>query len=148
MSARSQSATGSIPKPSPLIAPTLLLCEHGLRALFARRALVRGGLALALICISALPVRLLGPYEKRWHLADERTFYELNSFDPVEVGSLYFGWSKTLLKFFERHASRPVIALQSVGIISYYTGLPIIDCFGLNEPAVARRRVGSIRPPR
>lgn len=127
----------------PLIAPLLLLCERAIRQLCARDAFIRAAVGLSLLTLTVLPVRLFKPYEKRWHLADERTFYGLKSFSPPEVESLYVRWAEILNGFFGSHAQRPRLALLSVGIVSYYTGLPILDCFGLNDRGVAKRPIAA-----
>lgn len=121
----------------PLVAPLLVLLECGLARLFDARRFVRGALAAISIAVIALPVRFLQPFEKRWYLSDERTFYPLSSLRPVKVDSIYFDWAKTLIKFFPPQADSPRMAMACVGMIGFYTGWPLVDCFGLTDRTVA-----------
>jgi hypothetical protein len=126
---------------TPLIAPYLLLCEAGVRALLThnRRVLALGALLGLVAC--TVPAEIFKPYEKRWMVADERTFYRLKSFSPIVVDSMYFEWSKTLTKFFPAHRDTPRLAMQCVGMIGYYTGLPLVDGFGLTDRFVAHTEI-------
>jgi hypothetical protein len=128
---------------TPLVAPLLVLAEVSISSLLARRRFVTGAAFALLLVAVALPTRILRPMEKRWHLSDERTFYELDSFDPVRVKSMYFDWGQALLEHFPAYADSPRLAMYCVGMIGYLTGLPLVDNFGLTDRVVAHTPVAS-----
>ena len=85
------------------------------------------------LSLTALPTRIIGPLEKRWYLADERTFYPLASFSPIRVGSVYTAQADGLVDALVSRGARPKIAVGCVGIVGYETRLPIFDMLGLTE---------------
>ncbi len=125
----------------PLVAPLLLLAELGARELLSRERKLLALLGVLLLSVVALPVTLLHPYEKRWFVADERTFYRLKTFSPVHVDSMYFDWAMGLLKYWKPHTPYPRISMQCVGMIGFYTGWPLVDGFGLTDAVVAHTPV-------
>jgi arabinofuranosyltransferase len=125
----------------PITAPLLVLCELGVARLLERRHRVRAFVAAAALLVVAVPARMIGPLEKAWQIADERTFYKLASLDPLRVESGYFHWAQTLIKYFPPHAAAPHISMYSAGMISYVTGWPMLDGFGLTDRFVAHRPI-------
>lgn len=125
----------------PLIPAWIVLAEIGLRRLLLARYRLLAFPALILLVFTILPVRLIQPWEKKWFLADERTFYELQSFSPIRVGMTYFGWSEILKRHFVDHHLFPLFAVDCVGMVGYYTGLPLIDNFGLTDRTVAHQAI-------
>src|SRR5204862_5924466 len=115
----------------PVLPPLLLVAEMGVRELIARGRTLIALPAVALLTAIALPVKMIKPWEKKWHLADERTFYTLKSFSPIKVDSIYFNWGQSLFRHFAQHASFPRLATGCVGMVGYYSQLPIVDTFGL-----------------
>jgi hypothetical protein len=138
----------------PIIPPLLVLCELGVARLLeqgsAAAKLRRGGtkrhhavaaLAALSITVVAAPVRLITPFQKTWEIADERTFYTLASLHPIEIGTVYFRWAHALLRYFPSHAPSPHLSMYSAGVISYYTGWPMLDGFGLTDRMIAHRPI-------
>jgi hypothetical protein len=123
----------------PIVAPLLLLAEAALADALTRRRFMLASVAAALLCVPALPVKIIQPLEKKWFLADERTFYQLTSFNPIRVHTIYFDWAEVLAKHFPTHKSAPRLFMYSAGMISYYTGWPTIDGFGLTDRMIAHR---------
>jgi hypothetical protein len=123
----------------PIIAPLLLLAEVALARALDRRRFVAAFVAALLLCVPALPVKIIGTLEKKWFLADERTFYALTSFNPIRVRTIYFDWAEVLAKHFPPHEKSPRLFMYSAGMISYYTGWPMIDGFGLTDRTIAHR---------
>lgn len=124
---------------SPVIPIGLLIAEAGLRDLFQRRCYVAASVALVSLLVFAVPTRIIQPSEKKWHIADERTFYELESFDPIVVSSKYFDWGRALERIFGEAQAKPTIAVGCVGMIGHLSDLPLVDLFGLTDRHIAHR---------
>jgi hypothetical protein len=122
---------------TPALACLFLLADVGLRDLLARQ---RWWIAAALMiptCLAAIGTRVVQPWEKWWHIADERSFYELDSFSPVKVKSLYFDQGRALRRDLLDKGLRPTLGISCVGFIGYYSRLPLFDRFGLTSRSVA-----------
>lgn len=122
----------------------LVLAEVSVRqAIVARHRYKPVALAGAgAVLIAALPIRLLEPTEKKWHIADERTFYVLASLWPLEVKSIYFEHGESFARVFGEHGLSPRYATGCVGMVGYLSRLPILDTLGLNDRTIARRPLG------
>lgn len=123
----------------PVLPVLFLMAECGVRDLFAHRSWwVRplGIVGLAGLCFAAIPVKVIKPAEKAWHVADERTFYPTSKV-PLAPQCSYAHWARTLNQHVVKRNVRPKIAFASAGIIAYETGLPIIDNFGLTDRHIA-----------
>ncbi len=121
----------------PVIALVVLFADLGWRELQARRRpVLAGGLAM-LAALVAVPAQAIRPGEKIWNLADERTFYPLQKFDPPTVGVIYTEQARSLKAALEPRGLRPKVAVGCVGIVGYHTRLPIFDLFGLTSRSVA-----------
>jgi hypothetical protein len=132
---------------TPAVAFLFLLADLGFRDLLGRGRWKAAAVLIVPACAAALPTKVIAPGEKKWHIADERTFYHLQSFTPVEVGSIYTHQARTLASAFPAEATAPKLAVGCVGLIGYITRLPIFDLFGLTSRSVARMPiVGRGRP--
>jgi hypothetical protein len=125
----------------PLMPVLFLACELGARRLIALSNFRRAAAGVLLSVLAALPVRILAPGEKRWQLADERTFYRLISFWPVRIDSDRFEWAEKLNRNLVSRGLRPKIADGCMGIMGYYTNLPFIDNYGLTDRTVAHQPI-------
>jgi hypothetical protein len=126
---------------TPALALGFLLAELGLRALVSEG---RWPLALGMLLpmtLAAVPTNVIAPGEKKWNLADERTFYPLQTYSPVRVGSIYSVQADGLVDTFVSHGVNPRLAIGCVGIVGYQTRLPIFDMLGLTSVAVAHQPV-------
>jgi hypothetical protein len=127
-----------------LLPPVLVAAEAGLRWQ-AREAAPRFRVAVAALAALAvagpwLPVELIRPGEKKWHLAAEETFYRLRSVFPISVSGIGDQAVKVKQVFTDR-GFLPRLALGSVGVIGYETRMPIVDVFGLTNRAIARKEI-------
>ena len=126
----------------PLLPALAISTELSLRGWLRSAATVRAelllwgacGLALALALV---PVQLLEPFEKRWHLAAEYTFYPVLQAWPLQVSGAYLADGKALREHLGPLGIRPALAGDAIGFLGYYSELPIVDAFGLTN-----RRIG------
>ena len=125
----------------PIVPPLLLVAELGARTLIARGRTAIALPAVALLAVIALPVRMIHPGEKKWELADERTFYSLRTFSPLQIDSVYFEWGHSLRRRFTDQGLHPTIATPCVGMIGYFSELPLLDILGLNDRTVAHQPI-------
>ncbi len=105
-----------------------------------RRA-VFAGVGVVALALPAVPIRLLAPRERAFLVADERTFYPLVSLRPLDIDSPHFRFAKVVETFVAPRGVRPRVAVGSVGISGYLTGLPMIDTYGLTDRTIARQPV-------
>lgn len=124
----------------PLLPLVYVMAELGFRALLAHESsrLRRvASLGLALFCTAAVPVRFIKDRENYAHVADERTFYPIASYVPFALDNAYWHWAHAFNRTFSKLSRRPTLAMFSVGIVGYETGLPLVDNAGLNHRELA-----------
>lgn len=127
----------------PLLPAVFILAELGIRALATlRRPWLRVVAVAAVVIVSTavVPVRLIRPYEKYMHLADERTFYSVKTYIPLSINSIYWHWADSFNALFGSLSRKPTLAMGSLGIIGYRTQLRIVDNYGLVHRGVAHTR--------
>jgi hypothetical protein len=128
----------------PAMPPLLVMAELGLMALLlGTRWWQRASAFLTLpsLALVATPTVVIAAFEKYRMVADERTFYELTSFDPIVVNSIYSEQARALNTAFASAVRPPKFGTGCVGIIGYDTSLPLFDYFGLTDPDVARLQI-------
>jgi arabinofuranosyltransferase len=112
----------------PLLPPVFVLAELGLRDLARRPGWVPRGLAvfgLAGLCTTIVPNPIINSREKYLHLADERTYYPVTSFFPLEIGYGQSRRARELDDAFGRLERAPVLSLGAIGIMGYQTSVRI-----------------------
>ncbi len=122
----------------------LTALELSLRWRLDRPGWVRRGLLapLGAIAIAAAlaPVDLIKPFEKKWHVAQEHTFYRLASGWPVEVASNYERRGRHMSEIFAAAEIKPRLSAECVGMIGWHNrDLVVIDAFGLTNERVAHK---------
>ncbi|WP_281327423.1 hypothetical protein [Polyangium sp. 6x1] len=124
-----------------LAATTEISVRYRLREVSAPvRALLGSAAALA-VALAAMPVRVLKPYEKRWNLAEENTFYPLKSVLPLESGSTYASMGERLHKTFIARGLKPRLSIDCIGLVGWYADLPIVDAYGLANRRIAHKPI-------
>jgi hypothetical protein len=95
------------------------------------------------LAASAGGVRLIPPRRIWWHLADESTFYRITSWSPVVIDHPNYRVGVILGKLREglerRGEGPPVLTSGAIGLLGYYSGVPVIDRRGLTDETVARQ---------
>ena len=86
-------------------------------------------------------VELIKPYQKRWHIAAEHTWYQVKQLYPLKIHSRYFNYGTRLGKMFEQSEYKPRIAYPCVGLMAFYSDLPIVDTYGLVNRRIAHKTI-------
>lgn len=107
----------------------------------ASRRLALAAVAVPALALALLPVRPIKPFEKRWHLADEPTFYRLTSLDPLHVDSLYTRRGTILADVFTSQGLLPRVAEGCIGLVGWISDLPLVDTMGLANRRIAHKEV-------
>jgi hypothetical protein len=84
-------------------------------------------------------VEVVKPFQKKWHIAAEHTWYQVVQLNPLKIRSRYFGIGQKLGKMFADSAYKPPIAYPCVGMVGYYSRLPLVDTYGLVNRRVAHK---------
>lgn len=121
--------------------PVMPLLALGACALpFALRA--RGAKAMAAIVVGLLlsttaAIQLFRHKEIRWHLGEERTFWAVTRFFPVEIDHSNYRIGKALGALADAGVELSV-ATTGIGLLGYYSRQPILDRVGLCDRTIAR----------
>ena len=118
-----------------------VLAELALRRMIGSGRTKSAVAAALVFAFCAVPSHMIRPGEKLLNVADERTFYRLKSFSPIEVRSGSTEWARNLNKLFPDPEETPKIATGVVGIVGYETDFYILDIYGLLDPVVAHLRI-------
>ncbi|HQK18714.1 MAG TPA: hypothetical protein PLJ27_14745, partial [Polyangiaceae bacterium] len=115
--------------------------DFAARYLFAKQRRLCATIGLTLAATSALPLRILHPAEKFFHIADERTFYPVETIHPLRIDSPYSTWADQLISTFGEGSHGPLTAIGSIGIVAFQTRYPMLDVFGLTDIEIARQPI-------
>lgn len=97
-----------------------------------------GVITFGLVCTR---VEVIKPFQKKWHIAAEHTWYQVTNLDPLKIRSRYFGIGKRLGKMFAKSEYKPRIAYPCVGMVGYFSNLPLVDTYGLVNRRIARKEL-------
>ena len=118
-----------------LIPFLLLWAEKGWRRLLSSGH-PRWAMALTAIAgIAIVPVRLIHPGEIFHFVADERTFYPVESLSRIRVDAGHTHVGRALRKTLRKLGTK--ISIGNIGIIGYESRLPLYDEMGLTSPDVS-----------
>lgn len=87
------------------------------------------------------PVRIIKPFEIRWHLAAEETFYQVESLVPLRIRNGHFDAGVSLYEALTKKGIRPMIAGGAIGMVGYYSDLPLFDVMGLTSRTVGTKEI-------
>jgi len=97
--------------------------------------------ALPALGFAATAIRPIPEGKKIWHLADEPSFYRIERLAPLKIRSRYPVYGRALAEAFGHMPDPPRIASGSIGLLGYYSKLPISDRYGLINKQVAHRPI-------
>ncbi len=98
-------------------------------------------LLVALYAAAAPGLQLFPDRNLHWKIANEGSIYRLETFFPVEVA--HPSW-RTGVFFGEVLTDRgitPTIAASGIGMLGYYSRLPLVDLRGLTDATIAKREL-------
>jgi len=114
-----------------------LLADAGYRSLLAKN---QWKWALALLIPAAatsLPSTVVKPGEIYHGIADERTFGGVDDFATMKVSSSGYSIGQNLYRQLAARHVEPRLAVWGIGMLGYYSKLPIFDMRGLTSTSVA-----------
>ncbi len=119
------------------LAHELSRSSHGLRRETLRRTLA--GLTVGLLLASTQEVRLIAPREVRWGLADESTYYLIESFHPLVVGNSKERTGRFFGQALKDRGLDLILGTGGTGSVAYYSRLEVVDTRGLTDAFVAHQ---------
>jgi hypothetical protein len=112
----------------------------------ARRATLRvGGLIMITAMVaSAIGVQFIEPRKTRWKLTDESSYYPITEWSPMVIDHANYRVGIILGRIQAGLEDRgvteqPIIATGAIGLLGYYSHMPLIDRLGLTDATVAHR---------
>ena len=101
-----------------------------------------GKVALVLsVAFTLTPAHFIPFKKKKWKLAAEETFYQVEQFAPLKLSSRYAKVGYDLQRLQEVADSALNVAVDCVGMIGFYTDVRVFDLFGLTSPRVAHKKL-------
>jgi hypothetical protein len=113
-----------------------VLVEVGLRA--ARRRPRVAALLAAPMILACLPLTVHRPERTRWHLTDERTFWQIDALHPMTLHGGTAQRAEVLRTYFPDAGPRLAYAAYEIGYLAWRTRFRIIDMHGLVDRELAR----------
>lgn len=102
-------------------------------------------LAFAACCIlltgAVRHVELMKPWTPRWRMMAEHTVYPIRSLFPFEQETSFFTRALEVKRALSDNGLYPRLAYPFVGMMSYYTKVPIVDLLGLTNERIARKPI-------
>jgi len=130
----------------PLVPLLAVATEVGLRhrlgviTTAGKEAALLAAIAVA-AAVALVPVRLIGPGEKRWYMAAEHTYYPVSHVFPLRLASGYAEQGERLHRLFAEKGVHPRIVGDAIGMVGYFSDLPIADALGLTNRYIAHKPV-------
>lgn len=121
----------------PALPLWFLLADAGYRTLIARNHWRWAMVLLMPAAAVALPINVVKAGEIYHGVADERTFGGVNEFATMKVGSMGYSIGQGLYRRLTSRHVEPMIAVWGIGMLGYYSKLPLFDMRGLTSPSVA-----------
>lgn len=132
-----------------VVVPIVLLAAEDLaRTLLLRGARIRLGSAVRLpsgLLVAGLLLATAGggslvePRTIRWFQADEGTVYQVGDWSPFTIAHGSFRVGNAFRDLFTERGLHPVIATSGIGMVGYYSDLPLVDMRGLTDRTVAHQ---------
>ncbi|MCO4743309.1 MAG: aryl-sulfate sulfotransferase [Proteobacteria bacterium] len=116
-----------------LIPLLLLSAEKAMREWVGTGQLV----AAAALGATAFGLPILHPKSMEWWLADEGSIYGVKHVVPFEMKHHTYKLGLYLNEILVQRGYEPTIAAHGIGMIGYYSELPIVDILGLTDSVTA-----------
>lgn len=136
----------------PMLPIAAIATEIGLRWRIARpRKAWSGAAAMTAAALglgaALVPVHLIKGRGIRWNIAHEPSFYRVKSVQPLVVDCPWERLGKALDASLTSKGVRPPLAAGAIGLLGYYSRLPLIDGLGLTNRTIAHKPIkGRGRP--
>jgi hypothetical protein len=111
------------------------------------RAPLRAGalVMIFLMAASAVGVQMIAPRKTRWKLTDETSYYPIAEWSPMVIDHANYRVGIALGRIQAglegKHVSEPIIATGAIGLLGYYSHMPLIDRLGLTDATVAHQEI-------
>jgi len=125
----------------PVLPFVFLAADAGLRSLVLSTRLPVGAAFAWLGAASMLTLPIVEPAELFHGIADERTFTSVTDFRTMRVGAAGYDMGHALYREFRARSLMPRVATFSIGMVGYYSRLPLFDLRGLTNRAVAHQPI-------
>lgn len=123
---------------TPVFPLVFIIAERGLRHwLSAKRSVAIAAAFTAVAALAIVPVRIIKPGEIYNGIADERTFTPITQFSPLRSNAGGYDAGQSLHSLLTVKGLSPMMAVWSLGMVSYYSELPTFDLRGLTSRSVA-----------
>jgi len=139
----------------PLL-PVLFVCAAaGVHSLVPRAAAansLRGWLpwavAAGLLLASVQPLPVFDGLQPRFGIVDESRYYPVTALRPeVRVDHNHWKIGTFLRDRLVAQGIRPIIGSGGIGMVGYYSRLPLIDVYGLTDSTISHRKLDRRRRP-
>lgn len=87
----------------------------------------------------ATNVRPITDAKKRWYLSAEDTFYRVTSIFPFVLDHPFANSGRQLKEALQPAGLAPRFAFGCIGMVAYYSEMPLIDTYGLATKSIARK---------
>lgn len=98
--------------------------------------------ALALTLLTTRGVPIIGPEVVRWNITTEGAVYPVTAWWPKVVIDHHNWRAAQSLASLNARGVSPILATSGIGMVGYYSELPLIDLRGLTDRHTARLPVG------
>lgn len=124
----------------PLLPLVAVAAEAAVHELARARRPRRAAIALGLLLASSVRPSPFAGKEHRWGQSLENEYYPVTSLRPLRVGHHAFRVGH-LLGRLQAAGVEPTLGTGGIGMVGYYSRLPLVDVRGLTDRVVARREL-------
>ncbi len=134
--------------PMLLLSAEQLICELHVRWLASGSGRLRIATLIAVGSLAATAggVEMIPPREIVFGIAEEPTFYPVLFWHPLVIDHYAIALGKFLRHTLTDRGIRPTIGIAGIGMVGYYSELPLIDLHGLTDPMISHSKPTHARP--
>jgi hypothetical protein len=109
---------------------------------------VRLVFALFALVAAAAPVTLFDGAKERWGIVDENQYWRVQALRPeVRIRAVHWKLGRFLRDEVKGRGIELVLGTGGIGMVGYYSGLPLIDSRGLTDATIARQPLAKRNRP-